>query len=206
MWASIGYGLTTGFVMSVSLGVVFFMLIQAGLIGGIRKGLPIALGVISGDLIFVALAVKFSGYLKGFLETFYDYWFLLGGVVFCVLGLGYLLNKYREQHDESESKIAQMSASQLWLRAFLINIANPANLTWWIGLFSLPPAIYFTAVNQWIFGISAVASIFITEVAIAWGSGKVKSLLNEQFMKRLNTGMGVLFMGIGVYMIVSVLV
>jgi threonine/homoserine/homoserine lactone efflux protein len=79
-------------------------------------------------------------------------------------------------------------------------------LTWWIGLFSLPPAIYFTAVNQWIFGISAVASIFITEVAIAWGSGKVKSLLNEQFMKRLNTGMGVLFMGIGVYMIVSVLV
>jgi threonine/homoserine/homoserine lactone efflux protein len=51
-----------------------------------------------------------------------------------------------------------------------------------------------------------VASIFITEVAIAWGSGKVKSLLNEQFMKRLNTGMGVLFIGIGVYMIVSVLV
>ena len=51
MWGAIGYGLTTGFVMSVSLGVVFFMLIQAGLIGGIRKGLPIALGVILGDLI-----------------------------------------------------------------------------------------------------------------------------------------------------------
>lgn len=205
MWIAIGYGLTTGFVMSVSLGVVFFMLIQAGLTGGMRKGLPIALGVITGDLIFVGLAITFSGFIKGFMEIYYDYWFLLGGAVFCVLGLGYLVKKYKEQHDEVESKIAQMSAWQLWIRAFLINSANPANLTWWIGLFSLPPAIYFTPVNQWVFGFSAVASVFLTEVAIAWGAGKVKSLLNEHFMKRLNAGMGMVFVGIGVYMIVSVL-
>ena len=191
--------------MSVSLGVVFFMLIQAGLTGGIKKGLPIALGVVCGDLIFVGLAITFSGFIKGFLETYYDYWFLLGGAVFCVLGLGYLLKKHREQHDETESRIAQMSFWQLWIRAFLINVANPANLTWWIGLFSLPPAIYFTDANQWLFGFSAVASVFLTEVAIAWGAGKVKSFLNEKFMKRLNTGMGMVFLCIGVYMIVSVL-
>jgi threonine/homoserine/homoserine lactone efflux protein len=47
------FGLLTGFMMSILLGVVFFLLIQAGIQYGTKKGVIIAAGVVAGDLIFL---------------------------------------------------------------------------------------------------------------------------------------------------------
>lgn len=195
------YGVLAGFAMSTALGVVFFLLIQAGFVGGIKKGLPLALGVISGDILFVILSLKFSEYVQDWLLRYKQVWLLFGSVVFFAIGMMYLFQKQKEVHDESESRIAKMSSWQLWVKAFAINIANPANLTWWIGLFTLPPAIHFDIANKWVFGLSAVASVFFTEVAIAWGAGRVKHKLNTRMMERFHRVFGFVFLILGALML-----
>ncbi len=194
------YGLLAGFVMSTGLGVVFFLLIQAGFIGGIKKGLPLALGVISGDLIFVILSLKFSEFVQDWLLRYKTMWLLVGGVIFLAIGVLYIFQKQKEVHDESESRIGRMSGWQLWTKAFAINIANPANLTWWIGLFTLPPAIHFGVANKWVFGIAAVVSVFVTEILIAWGAGRLKHKLNTRVMERFHRGFGFVFLILGAMM------
>ena len=72
------YGIATGFVMSISLGAIFFLLVQAGLVGGVKKGLPLALGVISGDFLYIILALHFSEFITQQLNE-YRVWISLGG-------------------------------------------------------------------------------------------------------------------------------
>ena len=92
MWAPIVFGLGTGFVMSISLGAVFFLLIQAGLAGGWRKGLPLALGVIVGDMIYVAVALHFSEAITESLVTYRSVIAVCGALALLNISSGSLIN------------------------------------------------------------------------------------------------------------------
>jgi len=76
------YGLVTGFVMSISLGAIFFLLVQAGLVGGVKKGLPLALGVITGDFLYILLALHFSEFITHQLNEYRVWISLVGSLVF----------------------------------------------------------------------------------------------------------------------------
>ena len=63
------YGIGTGFMMSVMLGAIFFMLIQTGVKHGYKKAFIIASGVIVCDILFVILAISFTGLIRDFLKA-----------------------------------------------------------------------------------------------------------------------------------------
>lgn len=194
------FGVGTGFVMSISLGAIFFLLIQAGLAGGWRKGLPLAAGVIVGDLIYVTIALHFSEAITEYLVAFRSTIATVGGLVFCGLGVQHILHHQKSKKQGLDDRLLLMKDWQLMLKAFAINLFNPVNIAWWLSLYSLPPAADFTYSGKWIFGIAALATVFFTELGVAWGAGKIKNYLTEARIKQIDLFLAFLFIGMGIYL------
>lgn len=196
------YGLVTGFVMSISLGAIFFLLIQAGLAGGVKKGMPLALGVITGDFIYVLLALHFSEFITEQLNEYKVWISMLGSVVFFGLSMWHFVYYRRSKKDASfETRSDQMQDSKLFIKALTINLLNPVNIVWWLGLFSLPPGSGFDYHEKWVFGLAALATVFVTELGVSWGAGKIKHYLTEDRIRHLDLVLGCLFLGMGIYLL-----
>ncbi len=193
------YGIGTGFLMSVLLGVIFFMLIQTGLNHDYKKAYLIAAGVITGDILFIFLAIKFTENIKDFLLEYENYVGLIGGLV--LIGLG-LYNIFKKKH---EIKVIPQSgmknARDFFLKAFLFNLLNPANAAWWLGLYSTSPAIGYEVTQKIIFGLGAVSTVFWTEIAVAYFAGRLKKYTGPESLKKLDVGVGIFFVLIGIRLI-----
>lgn len=200
MLAPIFFGIGTGFVMSISLGAVFFLLIQAGLAGGWRKGLPLALGVIAGDLIYVTLSLHFSEAITETLVNYRGVIAKLGAIVFFILAIVHVFNHQKVKAQGLDERLLQMKDWQLWLKSFAINVLNPVNIAWWLSLYSLPPAADFSYSGKWIFGITTLAMVLCTELGVAWGAGKIKGYLTESRIRQMDLFLAVLFLAMGVYL------
>lgn len=200
MLAPLIFGLGTGFVMSISLGAVFFLLIQAGLAGGWRKGLPLALGVIVGDMIYVTLALHFSEAITESLVLYRSTIALCGALVFWILAVIHIFHHQKAKSQGVDERLMQMKDWQLWLKSFAINVLNPVNIAWWLSLYSLPPAADFTYSGKWLFGIATLATVLCTELGVAWGAGKIKNYLTEARIRQIDLFLAVLFFGMGVYL------
>ena len=200
MLSPIFFGFGTGFVMSISLGAVFFLLIQAGLTAGWRKGLPLALGVIAGDFIYVTLALHFSEAITDTLVHYRSTIAMLGALVFWILAVIHVFHHQKAKTQGLDERLLQMKDWQLWLKSFAINIFNPVNIAWWLSLYSLPPAADFTYSGKWIFGITTLATVLFTELGVAWGAGKIKNYLTEARIRQIDLFLAVLFFGMGIYL------
>lgn len=200
MLAPIFFGLGTGFVMSVSLGAVFFLLIQAGLVGGWRKGLPLALGVIAGDLIYVTLALHFSEAITETLVLYRGHIAKAGAVVFWIMAVVHVFHHQKSKSQGLDERLLQMKDWQLWLKSFAINVLNPVNIAWWLSLYSLPPAADFGYSGKWIFGIVTLFTVLTTELGVAWGAGKIKNYLTDGRIRQIDLFLALLFLGMGIYL------
>ena len=200
MLAPIFFGIGTGFVMSISLGAVFFLLIQAGLAGGWRKGLPLALGVIAGDLIYVTLSLHFSAAITETLVNYRGVIAKLGAIVFFILAIVHVFNHQKVKAQGLDERLLQMKDWQLWLKSFAINVLNPVNIAGWLRLYSLPPAADLSYSGKWIFGITTLAMVLGTELGGAGGAGKIKGYLTESRIRQMELFLAVLFLAMGVYL------
>lgn len=178
-------GLLAGFLMSILLGVVFFLLIQAGIQHGIKKGVIIASGVIAGDLIFLTLAISFTAAISDFLQKYQQSVYWLGGLLLLAMGSWTWLKKRRDVGENNEVK-GLKSARDFFVKPFLINLLNPANAAWWLGLYSFPPASEFVISQKFVFGAFAIMAIFGTEIGIAAGASLLKNYIKEKWLKKVD--------------------
>lgn len=179
------YGVGTGFMMSVMLGAIFFMLIQTGVKHGYKKAFIIASGVIVCDLLFVILAISFTGYIKAFLKVHETNAALVGGIVLLIMGIATFFQS-RENMTAKETISFGKNTVQFFVKPFLINFSHPANAAWWLGLYSVPPAINYTMNQKLVFGAAALVTVFMTEIAIAYTATKLKKYINPKVLKRID--------------------
>lgn len=192
-----------GFLMSVLLGVIFFMLIQAGIRHGYKKGFTIAAGVITGDIIFIILAIGFTGYIGRFLTEHEHQVSMLGGAVLMVMGAAAFLKK--RELDTLEKPSRMKSARDYFLKPFAINLLNPANAAWWLGLFSIPPALNYQTDQKIIFASGAVLTVFFTEVGVAAAASGLKKYIRPKTLKVVDTTVGVVLLLVGARMLIKAL-
>ena len=171
--------------MSILLGVVFFMLIQTGLQHGTRKGIIIASGVISGDIIFLVFAIGFTAAIQDFLARYQHIVSLLGGLLLLTMGILMWIKK-RDRPIENQELSGLRSARDFFVKPFIINILNPANAFWWLGLYSIPPASDYEMSQKVVFGASAVLAVFTTEVGVAAGASSLKKYIKEKWLKKVD--------------------
>ena len=198
------YGLLAGFLMSILLGVVFFLLIQAGIQHGVKKGVIIASGVIAGDLIFLSLAISFTAAISDFLQKYQQSISWLGGLLLLAMGCWTWFKKRSDSQENKEVK-GLKSARDFFVKPFLINMLNPANAAWWLGLYSFPPASEFVFNQKLVFGAFAILALFSTEVGISAGAALLKNYIKEKWLKKVDKLVAVVMFLMGLNLLVRAL-
>ncbi|GIV31524.1 MAG: hypothetical protein KatS3mg029_0875 [Saprospiraceae bacterium] len=135
LWDGIQYGL----ILSLLVGPILFTLVQTSIEEGFRAGWMVGLGIWSSDVFYilisyfgVSLVARMMNW-DGFQITLC----IVGGVVLILFGVGTLLTNPPAIEDFETKAVRYNSYLHLWLRGFVINMANPFTFFFWIAVSSM---------------------------------------------------------------------
>jgi len=189
-------GILTGLFLSVLIGPVFFSLIQTSIKDGVKAGIFMALGVVLSDALYLTGTYFLSAEILR-MKNFETFLAIGGSLILLAFGVAYLYKK-----SPREVTIEESTGRLFWkniTKGFLLNGVNPSVLVFWLGVTSLVTVNFsFDAYQLQIYFVSILATIFATDVVKAYGANRIKSLLNEKLMMRMNKAVGVIMIIFGI--------
>ena len=191
-------GFSSGAVMCLTLGTVFFSLIQNSVDNGYRSGMKISFGVIASDTLFIFFAVFGTSFLPHF-EQFDTYLRCFSAVLLLLLGAQ---SVFRQAPRMAYPKTRFGNFVYYFVTGFLLNALNPANFVIWVSVSAYLKGVmrYSLALEAWYFGASLVA-IFATQLFISAFAHRLKRYFNDRLLTLINQLSGSVFMLAGTYLI-----
>lgn len=185
--------------MSFMLGTVFFAILNNSIRLGYKKGISISLGVIFSDLIFISICLFGSQYIPK-LRAYEQEVKIIGGILVALMGFFQIFNKNEPSKVESYSKAG--SISFFFTQGFILNFFNPVNLLSWfaINTYLINVLNYSFGQQLWYFG-GSLSAIFLMEFLLAYFANRLSNLLPEKRIVQINTGVGVLFIILGIVLV-----
>lgn len=194
-----------GVFMAFMIGPVFFMLIKTSILKGFRAAISFDIGVILGDIAFIAIAYYGS---KNLLEKIKDdpRLFLVGGLILIIYGLITFLDKNNKKElEQNEVPIAKgNNYLKLILNGFFLNFINIGVLAGWLGIMVMvgptlnmnPNAIF------WYF-VTVITGYFFTDIVKIFLAKQLKKKMTPMVIYRIKRGMGVLLIVFGAIMMLK---
>ncbi len=204
-----------GFLLSIMVGPVFFVLLETSITKGIKAALALDFGVLISDVVYILIAVTFMEQIKGMDTASNKMIFgLVGGTIFICYGLYTLWKKTdlaQEAMIDSNSEIFQPIGQTkdyivLGIKGFLLNFANPLVVFYWLSVASF--ANQFEPDKNgiaWVFlflGIVLV-TFFGIDVLKILGAKKLRPLVNQKLLNSLNKVIGIIFCLFGIFLILQ---
>ncbi|MCY7351904.1 MAG: LysE family transporter [Cytophagaceae bacterium] len=191
-------GFSSGTVMCLTLGTVFFSLIQNSVDNGYRSGVKVSIGVIVSDSLFIFFAVFGTSFLPQF-QHFDTYLRCFSALLLLLMGAQ---SVFRQAPRIAYPKTRFGNFVYYFGTGFLLNALNPANFVIWVSVSAYLNGVmrYSLALNAWYFGASLVA-IFATQVFISVFAHRLKQYFNERILTFINKLSGSVFMLAGGYLV-----
>jgi threonine/homoserine/homoserine lactone efflux protein len=205
-----------GFILSIMIGPVFFVLLEISITKGFKAALIFDLGVLLSDLFYIVISMFFAYQLRG-LSDFKNNLALsiLGGSLFFVYGVYNLFFKkiklvpitldkeLLDDHHNSKSSTARDN-TMLVLKGFTLNLLNPGVVIYWLAIiakgFDLVSD-YESDLHIMVFLFVILITYFGIDSLKAYVANKLKPLVTTGLLKGLNWLIGIVFMGTGVFLI-----
>lgn len=185
-------GLVTGVMFTLTFGTVFFSLIQTSVKRGLRKGLFIASGVLISDTLYIALAIFGSSLITDKLAHYDHIIRYIGFGFLAILGIRSILKHDSINNDENPP--VEKKDILYVMKGVMLNSVNPMVLLGWIGVVT-----YVETVNKFsfeqvylFFGVVLITT-FSTMFGICYFARKLRDVLSEKNMHRLNIYSGLIF-------------
>lgn len=195
-------GFTFGLALAFMLGPVFFTLLQTSIQEGFRAGMYFAAGVILSDILLIVICYAFASQVN-LMNDHRDAMGVIGGIVLTAFGVFQLFKKTKVIELQDRKKAVH---TRYTLRGFLLNTLNPMVLLFWlsvVGIVALREQ-YATA-DKLAFFTSVVVTVFSTDMVKSYLSVRLKRLLTEKAIRRLNLFTGIVLIGFGAEMVLRVL-
>lgn len=193
-------GVLTGFLLSIMIGPVFFVLLETSIRKGVRAALAFDLGVLLSDLIYVLIAYIFSseiakltsGSNKPIIE-------IVGGIIFVGFGVMNLIKKPKVETKAGEG-LENPKTDYFWLgfKGFFLNFANPAVIFYWITVIAITPSTNgFVShdVEMILFAITIFITFFGIDILKIIGAKSLRPFITETLLMNLNRLIGLIFIG-----------
>ena len=192
-------GLGFGLVLILSLGPVFFLLIQTSIEKGFKKAAFTALGVSLADLIFVVLIMK--GMASVLEQPAIKFWAgIIGVTLLIVFGLYSFFKK--PQLGKASIKAVPDSYSKSLATGLLFNLFNPSSIFFWLSLVSIVQINFGYSGNQKMQFFSGVLlAIISTDLTKSYLADKLKRFSTVRAVSFLNKVVGVILVGFGVVLL-----
>ncbi|MFT5857966.1 MAG: threonine/homoserine/homoserine lactone efflux protein [Flavobacteriaceae bacterium] len=201
-------GLVTGFILSIMIGPVFFVLLETSIRKGIKAAIALDVGVLISDLVYILIAYVFytevqalsQGDDKSLLH-------LIGGGLFAVYGVYNLLKKVKETKVKNIKVTAVRTIDYIWLglKGFILNIANPLVVFYWFSVMTFG-AEDAGGAGGWkmIFYLGVILiTFFAIDLLKIFGAKRLRPLVTPGLLVGLNRLIGIVFIVFGVVLIVQ---
>lgn len=196
-------GVILGLTLAVLLGPALFALIQTSIHRGFRKGVFLALGIFFSDMTLVflcyigALQIISSGENR-----------LIFGVIAGIILIIYGIVSFTRHVPVSDSNNNNNNnGNSGWLtyvlKGYFLNIANPYVWLFWMTV-TVGVTSNYGDHNVWsatLFFAGALLMVFSTDILKAYVAKRIKSLLNEKNIRRMNKLVGIMLVLFGIVLI-----
>jgi threonine/homoserine/homoserine lactone efflux protein len=200
-----------GFMLSVMIGPVFFVLLETSITKGVKSALAFDFGVLMSDVVYILFAYLFYSEVKSLATDSNKMIFgMVGGSILIVYGI-YQFFKKPEIKKNITLNIHPTQAKDylvLSLKGFLLNFANPLVVFYWFSVMTLAAhaikmdpnmddyylLIYLAVVLLTFFGID------LLKIAAAH---KLRPLVTPQLLVSLNRLIGIVFSIFGLFLVLQ---
>ncbi|MFY7944356.1 MAG: LysE family translocator, partial [Crocinitomicaceae bacterium] len=134
-----------GFLLSILVGPVFFILLETSITKGFRAAISFDLGVFLSDVLYILIAVMFMEQIKGLDTASNKILFgFIGGTIFIIYGLFTFFKKPVNFESDliDTDAVVNYPVTQtkdyimLGVKGFLLNFANPLVIFYWLSVAS----------------------------------------------------------------------
>ena len=198
-----------GFLLSVMMGPVFFILIETSIRRGIRAAVAFDLGVLFSDAIYILFAKIFIIEVTLIDTTENKILFaFIGGVLFMVYGVYNFFKKYQisDQSNEESYDPEKKDYLKLFLKGFLLNFANPLVIFYWFSVITLANQSIGTdegEFKQFVFLGVILVTFFLFDLLKIIGAKQLKPLMTPFLFKQMNRLIGIVFFLFGLFLILQ---
>lgn len=201
--------IVTGFILSVMLGPVFFVLIETSIRKGARGGISFNLGVFLADIIYIAIALIFYKEVSLLAEGSSEkVAMLIGGGLFIIYGLYNFFKNPDEIHFTANNRRESMEwgeYSKLCLKGLLLNFANPLVIFYWFSVLTLGNIQKVQGITpaqtQMIFIGIILGTFFSVDILKIFGAKQLRPFITTKLLKSLNQLIGIVFVCFGIVLI-----
>ena len=204
-----GQGILFGLSISVLLGPILFLFIEASTLKGFKGGLLIASGAWLSDLMY--LTASFYGYSFLFNitrhESFSLYVGVIGGVVLLLIGVSSFLNADKVLiKPETDELLVIRSDFSFFLKGFIVNTFNPFCAIFWLGAISTLMVQGEASLLQFgLFASGSVGTIIVFDLVKILAAKRILLLLSEKKVFVLHKIVGAAIFFIGLFLLYRVL-
>jgi len=199
-------GLLAGIPIALSFGPGFLLLFQASLNHGHRTGLLILSGIVAGDILLIFLGYYGLGQFLAGLDGLY-----LGfaaAAILCAFGVTALSKKQSVTPIPTGGgrSLPQLSSSKALLKGLAINMTNPFNFIFWMGVITVAASTFGGGSNRFYAFFAGLGLMTIgADMLKIFLSGWLRNILKPRLLLIVNKLVGVLFLVAGGYILVRVL-
>lgn len=202
-------GILCGIVLSAffSVGPSFFALIQNSIQYGFRKGVAFEVGVNASDVIMVGLMLTLLKDVDMGAIVRNSYVATIGGSVVIVLGVLSLLRKPVLKQGKKVVYQGVPRGRELAVQGFALNFLNPTVWLYWISVITfITGEASLSLSDRYVFFISLLAAELGMGILKCRLSSLLQNIFSAKMMNVVNKVVGVVLIGIGGFLIVSMLV
>ncbi|PHS03541.1 MAG: lysine transporter LysE [Kordia sp.] len=205
MFNDIASAIPIGILLALTIGPVFFVLLETSVTKGFRCAVVFDLGVIVADIIFILIAFYST---SSILDKVKDDPNLLvfGGVLLFVYGLISFIKtskSYRQIFREHHSVIIKKNYFELFFKGFLLNFINIGVLGGWIAAIILAKSI--TTSNNGVFAF--IGTVLLTYIVVdmlkIFLAKKLKHKLTPRVVFRMKKVISLVILSIGFILMIQ---
>lgn len=161
-----------------------------------------ACGVIASDIIFIALALLGVSFVprQGIHGFFIE---IAAALVLLILGI-YMFKDRRTSKPNLQLAVGDFF--YYFSKGFLLNVVNPVNFLYWLGIASVARTTWEYTIHQLLVYFAACLSgIFSAEVFISVMSNRLSNLLSEKILRIISRVVGAVFILLAIRIIYDVI-
>ncbi len=199
----------TGFLLSIMVGPVFFVLLETSIRRGFKAGIAFNTGVIFSDIIYIAIAYVFYSEVSFIAEGEHQGVVkIVGGVIFALFGLTYFFKKVTEFQTDESGKVLHNSKDYilLFIKGFVLNFMNPLVIIYWFSIMTIgaePGSSDPQSGNLLLFITILLIAFFSFDILKILGAKQLKPFLTEKLLKALNLIIGMVFIAFSLVLIIQ---
>ncbi|MCV9929687.1 LysE family translocator [Flavobacterium sp. LS1R49] len=199
-------GIPWGVFLSFMVGPVFFILLETSITKGFRAALVFDLGVILGDIFFIAIAYLGSYRLIKSLQD-KPALFIFGGIIMLAYGIISFVKLKKEEKfndEEIDRDIIKRNYASLFAKGFLLNVINIGVLGFWMAIIiSIGPKLEMQTSRMMTFFITVILTYLVIDCIKIALAKQLKSKMTPTNILKIKKGISIVLMVFGFVLIVQ---